>query len=325
MVLDIQRHTGPRAADLHQVPVALTRATRNKDRGSAAALAPAQATAVPNSGGRVAGPQPSQVELAAAAAVTAAVLGDPMAIALALQTTLRDRGAADQEDTVRSAGRAREVADANRLVELDKAAEALRKAAKKAPPWVKKLIGAVLSAVGTVTSAFGGAGLALVAIGAALLVAAKLAEVVLNKLAEHGIISEKAAAITNAVVKIAAAVAAAVTGQVSGVANAANAVAQTASTVAKTVKQVNELVKAAVTIAFAGVDMHSSVRAYQAETANIMAEEWGLEVDGAISDTERAADMFKDIYRQFARMAKTANSALSTQNETRLHAARAIA
>ena len=305
--------------------------SRRAAPASASALAPANSAYVAPST-RAASPQPSPTELAAATAVVTAVLGDPMALALALQSQLKDQGARDTEARVNSSSREQQVADGLRLDQLEKAAKALEKASRRAPPWVKKLIGAVLSAVGTIASIAGGAGAALIAVGAALVVAAKLAEMLLNKLAEAGLISEKAAAITAAVVKVAAAVAAACVGQVGGLANAAGAAGQAAATAvevgktaAEIVKTVVEMCEAAATIAFAGVDMNTAVRMYQAQMANIMAEEWGFEVDGSLADTEAAADTFEQIHKAYARVAKVANGALATQEQTRLQAARSVA
>lgn len=268
---------------------------------------------------------PSDTQLAAAAAVVAATLGDPMALMLAIQSELKDKGLEAREVDARNASLRHESADVQRLEHLERSVEMAKKASRKCPRWVKRLIGAVLSAVGSIASLAGGAGLALVAVGAALMIAAKLVEKVMSKLAEAGLISEKAASIVSAVVKIAAAVAAAVTGQVGQLANAAKAAMDVASTAIKVVKSVADMVSAASEVALAGVDMHSSVRTYQSQVANIMAEQWGLEVDGSLSDMEKAADQVKSITESWARMLRTANAALASQHDAGMTAARGIA
>ena len=302
-------------------------------RESANSLAPDRSCCGPDSTGRVErGAGPSPIELAAAAAVTTAVLGDPMALALALQCSLRDQGAANSQDSIRSSQKTREAADAERIKALADAAKALKKAKKKAPPWVKKLIGAVLTAVGTVASIAAGTGVALVAAGAAILLAAQIAEKVLMKLAEKGVISQKGAIITAAIVKVVAAVAAACTGQVGGLGAAAGGAAQAGAAVVEVAKSAADILKtvanvinAAAEIAFAGVDTHISVRKYQAEMANILAEEWGMNSESAIEDGERAAELFAGVYKDFSRSTAIVNAAMTSQNEMQLAAARAVA
>ena len=316
-------------------PVTVTRPTAaTADRvqmGTAQALTPESASAVAPRGSATAAPsaeplsQVSDTQLAAAFAVTGAALGNPMVMLMALQTELRNKSSESQEATVRTAGKREETASARRLEELERADRMAKKAAKRAPPWVKKLIGAVLSAVGSIASIAGGAGLALAAIGAALIVGAKLAEKLLMHLAEKGIISEKGAVIGSAIVKIAAAVAAAVTGQVGSLANAAKAAMDVASTAVKVVKSIADMVQAAADVALAGVDMHSSVRTYQSEIATIMAEEWGIQADGAIEDMNKAADGVRDAYESHGRMMRTATATLSREQEGLMAGARAIA
>lgn len=292
---------------------------------AASSLAPERPAGVVGSGGRPAVERPTETELAAAFAVTSAVLGDPVMMMIALQTELRNQSTDNEEIRVEQSSNQSELADAFRTKELEKAAKMAEKAAKKAPPWVKKLIGAIVSAVGAIASIAGGAGVALVAVGAALIVGAKIVEKVMTKLAEEGLISEKAATIVSTVVKIAAAVAAAVTGQVGSVASAAKAAMDVVSTAVKLVKSIADMVQAAADVAFAGVDMHSSVRNFQAEMANIMAEEWGLQSDGSISNMEAAVDGIRQLEQAHTRMMKTAAAALSIQDRTRMTAVQGMA
>ncbi|MBO6939133.1 MAG: hypothetical protein JJ863_29455 [Deltaproteobacteria bacterium] len=263
--------------------------------------------------------------MAAAFAVTGAALGNPMVLLMAIQTHLRNKSSENDEASVRTAGQREEAASARRVEELERAEKMAKKAAKRAPPWVKKLIGAVLSAVGSIASIAGGAGLALVAVGAALIVGAKLVEKLLMHLAEKGLIDEKRAGIASAVVKIAAAVAAAVTGQVGSLANAAKAAMDVASTAVKVVKSVVDMVQAAADVAFAGVDMHTSARTYQSQMATIMAEQWGIEAEGAIDDMNKAADCIQDAYESHGRMVRTATATLEREKQGRMAATQAIA
>lgn len=310
-------------------PAAATSVTQGDHRPATveapASLAPERPSGV---SGRELAPgsdAPNEGQLAAAFAVTATVLGDPVMMMIALQAELRNHGTDNQETRVQQSSDQSEIADAFRAEELEKAAKMAEKAAKKAPPWVKKLIGAIVSAVGAIASIAGGAGAALVAVGAALIVGAKIVEKVMMKLAEEGLISEKAATIVSTVVKIAAAVAAAVTGQVGQLANAAKAAADVVSTAVKLVKSIADMVQAASDVAFAGVDMHSSVRNFQSEMANIMAEQWGIEADGSISNMESAVDGIRDLEQSHTRMMKTATAALSIQDRTRMAAVQGMA
>lgn len=292
---------------------------------TAASLAPEQPSGVGYSSARLASDAPTEAELGAAFAVTSAVLGDPVMMMIALQTKLRDQSTDNEETRVEQSSDQSELADAFRATELAKAAKMAEKAAKKAPPWVKKLIGAIVSAVGAIASIAGGAGIALVAVGAALIVGAKIVEKVMTKLAEEGLISEKAAMIVSTVVKIAAAVAATVTGQVGELANAAKAAMEVVSVAVKIVKSIADMVQAASDVAFAGVDMHSSVRNFQAEMANIMAEQWGIQSDGSISNMESAVDGIRQLEQSHTRMMKTATSALAIQDRTRMTAVQGMA
>ena len=268
---------------------------------------------------------PSDTELNAAAAVVGSVLGNPVMVLMALQSELRTRGQELHAHDVHHSDQQSKRAEAFQLEQLAKAAKAADKAARKAPPWVKKLIGAILTAVGTVASIAGGAGLALVAVGAALVIGAKLVEKVLACLASKGLISERAAMIVSTVVKMVAAVAAAVTGQVSGLANgvaqAATAAVEVAKSTAEIIKSAQQIVQAATDIAFAGVDAHSHIRSFQSTKANIAAESWGMEAKEKMENVEFTIESLKDLEKHFGRITKVATDALVVQARSAMFSA----
>ncbi len=56
-----------------------------------------------------------------------------------------------------------------------------------------------------------------------------------------------------------------------------------------------------------------------------MAEEWGIQSDGSLSNMDAAIDGIRQIEESHSRMMKTATSALSIQDRTRMTAVRGMA
>ncbi|HJL46451.1 MAG TPA: type III secretion system translocon subunit SctE [Polyangiaceae bacterium LLY-WYZ-15_(1-7)] len=106
---------------------------------------------------------------------------------------------------------------------LEKVEKALKKAANKAPRWVKKLIGAVLTAVGTVASVFsGGATLALVVVAVVLIAAGDI----VDELAHRGVLDERNGAIAASVLKLVGAALMIAAGGASAAGDAASGLSQ---------------------------------------------------------------------------------------------------
>ena len=289
-------------------------ASESRPLESAAALSPTgtdrRASNARGRGGK------SPVDLAdphtsTAVAILLAGVLDPMAMLTGLEGRLRDVGSNQQERDVRVETQRSETADAARKVSLDKARALAEKAAAKAPPWVKKLLGAVITAIGAAASVFtGGASLALSVIGVVLMVAGE----VVQALANHGVIDEKNGGIAAAAIKL---VAAAIMTVASFGANS-GALAQAAGTVVKVAVDVAKYAAQTAQTIQAARDIQRTKLGFESTMHRLDADEQQAIVEGADQSVEdAAAAMVGDPPALFARHEASSADARSARRDGR--------
>ena len=257
----------------------------------------------------------TEAETGALAMVLTTLL-DPMTLIGAMQVKLRDSNATTQTAAIDEASSRSERADRQRMEMLEKAQRALAKKARGMGKFAKKLLGAILTVVGTVASVFtGGASIALTVIGAVLLIAGE----VVQFMADKGILDEKNGGIAAMVLKLVGAIVQTVASFGAGAGSAVNAVknvSETAIKVMQTIKEVVDFVVSTLSTINGAIDMHNSVRQYQADDANIDADVAGQNADDA---NQRMADYTSELRRvqqRFTRVLAKLHATIEAQNET---------
>lgn len=240
---------------------------------------------------------------------------DPVTMIGALQARLRDNNAELEEAGAADAAQRSEFANREQMHMLEKAQRALRKKARGMGRFAKKLLGAILTIVGTVASVFtGGASVALTVIGAVLLLAGEIVEV----MAEKGILDERNGGIAAMVLKLVGAVVQTVASFGASAGSAVNAVKNVSETVVKAAqitKQIVDYVMNTLSTINGAIDMHNAVRQYQADDANIDAHAAGDNAENANEDLAQHADELRRIQQRFARVIAKVRATIEAQNE----------
>lgn len=250
----------------------------------------------PRGAGSTAGAQfdVSQPHTAATIGILLAGVMDPMALLAGLQSAVREAGSKQSEQEMRTDKLSAAASEALRTEALANALKLAEKASSGAPPWLKKLITAIVTIVAVAASLFtGGASLALVVVALVLMVAAKTLEV----MAKNGVIDPKRGGIAALCIKVVAAVVMAVaslgTGS-SALASAAGEVAQGAVEIAKMINQVVIMVKSA-------CDMRRTRLGLESANYRLDAEELAVAIDDANMSVEDAVRDMADIHQQYGR------------------------
>lgn len=286
--------------------------THEVRHAQSAAAAVALAREVQTTGVSSSGPM-SEAQTGALAMVLTTLL-DPMTLIGAMQAKVRDSNVETQTAGISDAASRGERADRQRMAMLEKAERALAKKARGMGRLAKKLIGAILTVVGTVASVFtGGASIALTVIGAVLLIAGE----VVSLLADKGILDEKNGGIAAMVLKLVGAIVQTVASFGAGAGSAVNAVKNVSEgvvTFAQITKQVVELTMSTLSTINGAIDMHNSVRQYQADDADIDAREAGQQAERANEEMADYTHEIRRIQQRFARVFAKLRATIEAQD-----------
>jgi hypothetical protein len=270
---------------------------------TASELAPERspAAAAARTAGRAAAGATAPVEnpMDRAKAITLATLLsgvlDPMSALLGIQGALRDASAAAREQDIELSQAQADQDNRSKLEALAQAEKALKKASSRWPTWAKKLVAAVLTIVGSVASAVtGGTSAVLVAVALVLLLAAKGVE----KLAEKGVLTGKAAMGLTIALKAVAAVLMTVAGGVGGAAQ----LSQVAKLVVDITKVVNDVITQVKDMAVGIRELRRGRALFEADMFQADAEASGVQEEESRQRIESSVDELRQLHQRFQRV-----------------------
>jgi hypothetical protein len=262
---------------------------------------------------RAAGPGTKSVEVHLVA-VEMSSFGDPVALMMQAQLTLREHTKTVKEAGLATKETQSEVAEQAKKRALEEAVKVQEKSGFLRGKIGKLIKGIAVAAAAAASVVTGGASMALAVAGIALMVGG---EHIAKGLAKAGIISESGAKWLSLGLQLVGAALTMGAGAAGGAANAASSAAKTAKSVANVVDNVAKVSQGLNEAAIAGLD-------YKHDELSLDAQQHQLQMTRASDGMEENVEALEELFAQFRRVVTYLQKASQAQQEAKRQALRML-